>query len=1215
MENFMRDHWIILFFVAAGMVSAQPHGNAVVIDGELRDGLWGQVAPGKLTPTESGVRPEAGGEARAILSGRYLYLGARLPEPTGRFTARSIGKNPRWEEEDSLTFIIRVANENDWMLQVGPLGAYSVKWRWTGEPEWYTSRPEKCSGFLVAASTGEKEWRVEAAIPLSQLGSPGSGGLHVSFQRIRAARPGVPEERWRWPGDQPMFEVPGSPTVDTKVDTKVPDPAFRPPIIGNSEPPIEAGLRNNIPPLESEWNDDAWRDVQVWSLYRNEPGSRVPVFPTEIKMVHDGHTLAVMARCAEPHGTVAAAQERDGALDRDDSIQIYLATSGSSYVKYAVNPLGYVLDANGFSGGPRISRPHVEWQSPVRASARESRGEWIARLDLPLDFIANALGEAQTPREWRILLSRYRPGRMGEPPETSVLPITQSVTPYCPARYRRLDLVDKDPSQLPGHQPPAPAGNLAFVPVRVLSAGQRKEMALSGMLDNNIHDRVLKILQAERRDWDRVQTLHDWESFRDPKLKALAESIGEFPRRRPLETRVMKEFRGDGYRRQDLVYQTQPGFWVTVNLYLPGESKERMPGIVIAHSLHGPKTQFELQDMGMLWARAGSAVLVMDQAGYGERSEGYPWDREAYHSRYITGMQLYLVGESLMKWMAWDIIRGIDLLLERKDIDEKRIILLGAVAGGGDPAAVVAALDQRVAAVVPFNFGESTPEIPRFIPEKNQWPPDLADPGLGDWDTTRCLRRGVIDQFLQWTICAMAAPRRLVYSYELGWNVEDLPAWARYKKVFKLYGASDHLADAHGFGPFPGPGECWNIGPAQRRSLYPTLERWFGIPIPFDGMRTSMRANLAREPGDRRPEAELAVLNPASANEIHMRSVHELAREAGRAKVESARSALAHMAPQSRQAWMRTELAKRLGDIEPNRNPPATIHWSKKLPDATVEGITVMVEPDITVPFLLFRPGAKGTARPPIVVGVAEGGKELFLATRSQEIETLLKRGVAVCLPDVRGTGETSPDSRRDPENDENMQAVNEQMLGETLVGRRLKDLRTVLVYLRQREDLDGQRLALWGESLTPVNGAEFVPDELALWQVGPRIQQQGEPLGGLLAVLGALYDSTVRAIAVRGGLASLASILDDAFPYVPADMAIPGFLEVGDLADAAATLAPMPMWLEDLIDAKNRRIPERDLQGQLQPLYEAYRQVPANLSVRRDQEPSKIAAWLLAHL
>jgi hypothetical protein len=566
--------------------------------------------------------------------------------------------------------------------------------------------------------------------------------------------------------------------------------------------------------------------------------------------------------------------------------------------------------------------------------------------------------------------------------------------------------------------------------------------------------------------------------------------------------------------------------------------------------------------------------------------------------------------------MVWDIIRGIDLLLERKDIDQKQIILLGAVAGGGDPAAVVAAIDNRVSAVVPFNFGESTPEIPRFIPEKNQWPLDLADPGLGDWDTTRCLRRGIVDQFLQWTICAMAAPRRFVYSYELGWNVEDLPAWARYKKVYELYHAGDHLADAHGFGPFPGPGECWNIGPAQRRSLYPTLERWYGIPVPFEGIKTSPRANLTREAStDRRPEEELNVLSPAAASDLHMRTVHELAHEIGRAEVEKARSSLSALTPEKRLERVREELGKRLGDIEPNRNPEAIVHWSKKLPDAVLEGITLAVEPDIMIPLLLFIPQASHAVRPPVVVGVAEGGKELFMASRSHDIETLLKRGVAVCLPDVRGTGEISPDSRRDPENDENMQAVNEQMLGETLVGRRLKDLRTVLVYLEQRRDLDGKRLGLWGESLMPVNSSQPFIDELSLWQVGPQIQQQGEPLGGLLAILATVYDPNVRTVAVNRGLTSYESILDDAFAYVPADITIPGLLQAGDLADVEAALAPKPMLLEDLIDGKNRLVPEQDLRDQLQTVYNAYRDTPGNLSVRSGLTPSKVTEWLPAHL
>ncbi len=1188
---------------ARGQAPAKP----VTIDGELREDIWRHIPPGILKPTEAGVPPETGGEVRVSLAGRYLYLAGRMPEPSGRFTARSIGKNPRWEEEDALTFVIRIANENDWRLRVGALGAYSVEWRWTGETDWYKSQADKCQGFLVAAGTGAKEWRVEAAIPLNELGSPVRSAVRVTVERVRAARPGAPEQHWRWPGDQPLAEAAGG-------DTNIPDPVFQPTALGNAEAPIEAGHRSTIPPIDSEWTDEAWRDVPVWNLYRNEPGSRAPVFRTEVKMIHDGKTLAVMARCAEPDGIVADVREQDGPVDHDDSFHIYLATSGSSYVKYAVNALGYVQDANGFSGGARISRPHLDWNSPVRATSRPGQGEWTARLDVPLDFVAQALGEVSTPRDWRILLMRYRPGRAGQAQETSVLPVTQTVTPYCPSRYRRLVLAAQEPKQLHGEALKEPNGALAFLPASVLSSEQRKQMALSDMLDRNIHNRVLKILQKEKQDWDRVQTLRDWESFRDTRQKALAASIGKLPARQPLQSHVVKEYRGDGYKRQDLVYQTRPGFWVTANLYLPDNSKGRMPGIVIAHSLHAAKTQFELQDMGIIWGRLGCAVLVLDQVGYGERAEGYPWEREFYHSRYITGMQLYTVGESLIKWMVWDIMRGVDLLLERKDVDENHIVLLGAVAGGGDPAAVAAALDQRVAAVVPFNFGESTPEIPRFLPDKNQWPAELADPGLGDWETPRCLRRGIVDQFLQWTVCAMTAPRKLVYSYELGWNVEDLPAWARYKKVFELYNARDNLADAHGFGTFPGPGECWNIGPAQRKSLYPTLERWFGIPIPFEGMETSVRANLARGPVDRRPEAELAVLNPATAAELKMRTVHELAREAGISKVESARSTLAAMDLKLRAEWMRTRLAERLGDVEPNLNPPVTVHWTKKVPNATAEGITIDVEPDIVVPMLLLRPSASAK-RVPIVVAIAEGGKELFLDTRSAQIETLLKSGIAVCLPDVRGTGETSPDARRDPENDENMQAVNEQMLGETLLGRRLKDLRTVLAYLERRPDLDSQRIGLWGESLTPVNSPQLAPDELPLWQVGPQLQQQGEPLGGLLAILGALYDPSVRAVAVRNGLISYDSLLDDAFAYIPADVVVPGLLEAGDLADVEGTLSPVPILLEDPIDARNRLVAVQDTKNKIQPTYDAYSKVSANLAVRSGEGHSKVSEWLAAHL
>ena len=87
-----------------------------------------------------------------------------------------------------------------------------------------------------------------------------------------------------------------------------------------------------------------------------------------------------------------------------------------------------------------------------------------------------------------------------------------------------------------------------------------------------------------------------------------------------------------------------------------------------------------------------------------------------------------------MGWMVWDIRRGIDLLLRQPGVDPEKLILIGAVAGGGDPAAVAAALDDRVRCVIPFNFGGPQPESPYPLP-------DDAEESFDIWAAARGSRR------------------------------------------------------------------------------------------------------------------------------------------------------------------------------------------------------------------------------------------------------------------------------------------------------------------------------------------------------------------------------------------------------------------------------------------------------------------------------------------
>jgi hypothetical protein len=225
------------------------------------------------------------------------------------------------------------------------------------------------------------------------------------------------------------------------------------------------------------------------------------------------------------------------------------------------------------------------------------------------------------------------------------------------------------------------------------------------------------------------------------------------------------------------------------------------------------------------------------------------------------------------------------------------------------------------------------------------------------------------------------------------------------------------------------------------------------------------------------------------------------------------------------------------------------------------------------VPMLLLRPRRPASGRVPVVVVVSEGGKQRALEHRGSEIETLLKGGLTVCLVDVRGTGETAPDNRRGPSSAEVSLSATELMLGNTMLGARLKDLRTVLTYLADRPDIQPTRMAVWGDSFAPTNPARLLPDELPAWQIGPERQYQAEPLGGLLAILAALYEDKIQTIAVRGGLSSYLSLLDDSFTYVPGDVIVPGILEVGDISDVLAALEQRATLLDSMVDGRNRRI------------------------------------------
>ena len=169
-------------------------------------------------------------------------------------------------------------------------------------------------------------------------------------------------------------------------------------------------------------------------------------------------------------------------------------------------------------------------------------------------------------------------------------------------------------------------GVISSLETRVLSSDEAETVA--GSLRRDLRDRCKAVNQRDREAWTEINSIEAWERFSTPRIEALRKSLGIFPpESEDLNVQVTGTINGDGYDIQNLLYESRSGVYVTANLYISSPPRRKMPAIIIVHSHHNPRTQGELQDMGMTWARAGCIVLVMDQLSYGERGEHRPGPR------------------------------------------------------------------------------------------------------------------------------------------------------------------------------------------------------------------------------------------------------------------------------------------------------------------------------------------------------------------------------------------------------------------------------------------------------------------------------------------------------------------------------------------------------------------------------------------------------------
>ena len=117
----------------------------------------------------------------------------------------------------------------------------------------------------------------------------------------------------------------------------------------------------------------------------------------------------------------------------------------------------------------------------------------------------------------------------------------------------------------------------------------------------------------------------------------LLAALGGLPARTPLNARTVGVLERDDYRIEKVIFESQPRFFVTGNLYLPKQGRGPYPGVLfpLGHELGGKSYPVWQQMLGAL-ASKGYVAFTWDPLGQGERVQLYDRDLGESKLRHST---------------------------------------------------------------------------------------------------------------------------------------------------------------------------------------------------------------------------------------------------------------------------------------------------------------------------------------------------------------------------------------------------------------------------------------------------------------------------------------------------------------------------------------------------------------------------------------------------
>ena len=194
------------------------------------------------------------------------------------------------------------------------------------------------------------------------------------------------------------------------------------------------------------------------------------------------------------------------------------------------------------------------------------------------------------------------------------------------------------------------------------------------------------------------------------------ELIGGFPKdKSPLQPVTLEVRDFPNYRREKFVIQTQPGMAQLGYLLTPRNAKGPLATMICVPG-HGrgvddivgiddkgrdraDKAGYQ-HDFAIQVVEAGMAAVAVEPIAFGCRRDARSAKRGLGNSacQPVAGAAL-LLGETMIAWRVYDVMRTIDWIETRKDLDASRIGLMG-ISGGGTITTFAAALEPRIKAAM-----------------------------------------------------------------------------------------------------------------------------------------------------------------------------------------------------------------------------------------------------------------------------------------------------------------------------------------------------------------------------------------------------------------------------------------------------------------------------------------------------------------------------------